>query len=43
MNSLIVKIQKFKRVEKEIALDNSKKTTAFRKKWHLSDNIIPVT
>ena len=32
MNNLIVKIRKFKRIEKEIALDNSKKTTAFRKK-----------
>ena len=32
INNLIAEIQKVKRIEKEIALNNSMKTTAFRKK-----------
>ena len=42
-NNLITEIQKFKSIEKEIALNNSMKTTAFRKKCHLTDNIISIT
>ena len=33
INNLIAEIRKVKRIEKEIALNNSMKTTAFRKKW----------
>ena len=36
-------MQNVKRIEKEIALSNSKKTIAFRKKLHLTDNIISIT
>ena len=43
INNLIAEIRKVKRVEKETALNNSMKTTAFRKKWHLTDNTISVT
>ena len=43
INNLIAEIRKVKRIEKEIALNNSMKTTAFRKKWHLTDNIISIT
>ena len=43
LNNLIAEIQKIKRIEKEIALNNATKTTAFRKKWHLTDNIISIT
>ena len=32
INNLIAEIRKFKRIEKEVALNNSKKTTAFTKK-----------
>ena len=42
-NILIAEIWKVKRIEKEIALNNSMKTIAFRKKWHLTDNIISIT
>ena len=42
-NNLIPEIRKVKRIEKEIALSNSKKTIAFRKKLHLTDNIISIT
>ena len=40
INSLIAEIRKVKRIVKEIALNNSMETTAFRKEWHLTDNII---
>ena len=43
INYLIAEIRKVKRIEKEIALNNSKKTIAFKKKWHLTDNIISIT
>ena len=43
INNLIAEIRKVKRIEKEIALNSSMKTTAFRKKWHLTDNIISIT
>ena len=43
INNLIAEIRKVKRIEKEIALNNSVKTTALRKIWHLTDNIISVT
>ena len=34
-------IQKVKRIEKEIALTNSKKTIAFTRKWNITNNIVP--
>ena len=40
INNLITEIQKVKRKENKIVLNNSKKTIAFRKKWHLTDKII---
>ena len=43
INNLIAEIRKVKRIEKEITLNNSMKTTTFRKKWHLIDNIISIT
>ena len=43
INNLIAEIRKVKRIEKEIALNNSMKTTAFRKTWHLTDDIISIT
>ena len=43
INDLIAGICKVKRIEKEIALNNSMKATAFRKKWLLTDNIISIT
>ena len=39
INNLIAEIQKIKRIEKEIALPNSKKTIAFTRKWHMINNI----
>ena len=39
----MAEIRKVKRIEKEIALNESKKTIAFSKKWHLADNIISIT
>ena len=41
INNLIAEIRKVKRIEKEIALTNSKKTIAFTKKWHIINNIVP--
>ena len=38
--NLIAEIQKVKRIEKEFALNNTKKTFAFINKWHLTDNIV---
>ena len=35
-------MQNVKRIEKEIALNNSKKTIAFRKEWLLTGNIISI-
>ena len=43
INNLIVEIGEVKRIEKEISLNNSMETIAFRKKWHLTDNIISIT
>ena len=43
INNLIAEIRKVKRIEKEIALNNSMKAPAYRKKWHLTDNIILIT
>ena len=40
-NNLIAEIWKVKRIEKEIALTNSMKTIAFRKKWLAINNTIP--
>ena len=41
INNLIAEIQKVERIEKEIALTNSKKTVAFTRKWHIINNIVP--
>ena len=41
MNNLIAEIQKIKRIEKQIALPNSKKAIAFTRKWYIVDNIVP--
>ena len=42
INNLIAESRKKKkRIEKEIALPNSKKTIAFTKKWHTINNIFP--
>ena len=38
INNLIAEIRKVKRIKQEIALSNSMKAIAFRKKWHLTDN-----
>ena len=43
ITNLIVEVQNVKKMEKEIALSNSMKTIAFRKKWHLTGNIISIT
>ena len=43
INNLIAEIRKVKRIEKEIALNSSMKTTVFREKWHLTDSIISIT
>ena len=43
IDNLIAEIRKVKRIEKEIALSYSKKTIAFTKKWHLTDNIFSIT
>ena len=42
INNLIAEIWKVKRIEKEIALNNSVKTIALRKKWHLTNNTISI-
>ena len=41
INNLKAEIQKIKRIEKETALPNSKKTIAFTRKWHIINNIVP--
>ena len=41
INNLIAEIQKIKRIEKEIALSNSKKTITFTREWHIINNILP--
>ena len=41
INNLIAEIRKVKRIEKEIALTNSKKPITFTKKWHIINNIVP--
>ena len=41
INNLIAEIQKIKRIEKEIALSNSKKALAFTRKWYIINNIVP--
>ena len=41
INNLIAKIRKLKRIEKYIALSNSKKTIAFTRKWLIMNNIVP--
>ena len=41
INNLIAEIGKVKRIKKQIALINSKNATAFKKKWHIINNIVP--
>ena len=41
INNLIAEIRRIKRIEKEIALPNSKKAIAFTRKWHIINNIVP--
>ena len=41
IKKFIAEIRKEKRMEKEIALNNSKKTIAFTKKSHIINNTIP--
>ena len=41
INNHIAEIQKVENIEKEISLTISKKTTAFKKKWYIMNNIIP--
>ena len=41
INNLIAEIRKIKRIEKEIALPNSKKTIAFTREWHIIDSTVP--
>ena len=43
INNLIAEIRKNKKIEKQIVLNNSMKIIAFRKKWHLTDNLISIT
>ena len=43
VDNLITVTRKVKRIEKEIALNNSKKTIAFKKKLCLTGNIISIT
>ena len=40
INNLIAEIRKIKRIEKEIALPNSKKAIAFTRKWHIINIIV---
>ena len=40
INNLIAEIGKVKRIKKQIALISSKNTTAFKKKWHIINNIV---
>ena len=41
INNLMAEIRNIKRIEKEIALTNSKKAIAFTRKWHIINNIVP--
>ena len=43
INNLIAEIGKVKRIKKQIALISSKNTTAFKKKWHIINNIVKTT
>ena len=43
INNLIAEIGKVKRIKKQIALISSKNTTAFKKKWHIINNIVENT
>ena len=43
INNLITEIRSAKAIEKEIAASNSKKTIAFKNKWHVTNNIISIT
>ena len=41
INNLTAKIRKVKRIEKQIALTNSKKAVALTKKGNITNNIVP--
>ena len=43
INNLIAEIKGAKVIEKEIATSNSKKTIAFKNKWHITNDIISIT
>ena len=43
MTNLIAEIKSAKAIEKEIATSNSKKTIAFKNKWHITNDIISIT
>ena len=43
INNLIAEIKSAKAIEKEIATSNSKKTIAFKNKWHITNDIISIT
>ena len=43
INNLIAEIKTVKAIEKEIATINSKKTIAFKNKWHITSDTISIT
>ena len=43
INNLIAEIKSAKAIEKEIATSKSKKTIAFKNKWHITNDIILIT
>ena len=43
INNLIAEIKSAKVIEKEIATSKSKKTIAFKNKWHITNDIISIT
>ena len=43
INNLIAEIKSVKAIQKEIATSNSKKTIAFKNKWHITNDKISIT
>ena len=43
INNLIAEIKRAKAIEKEIATSDSRKTIAFKNKWHIANDIISTT
>ena len=41
IDNLMDEIRKIKRMKKEIALTNSKKTITFTRKWDIINNVVP--